>query len=139
VLRTGAAKVSGSLMWVITTAGAGRDSIAYDIYSYAKRVQRGEVGDLGLVPLIWEAPRDCDWQGEALWHAVNPGLEPRTSTGCASWPGRPRSGCSAEVVLEAILASDARAAQRADGGAWRRPMEEDGGRGDAGRRPKRSS
>ncbi|MGH6895773.1 MAG: terminase large subunit [Geminicoccaceae bacterium] len=75
VLRTGAAKSKHSLLWVITTAGAGQDSVAYDIYSYAKRVQLGEIDDPGFLPLIWEAPRDCAWQDEAVWHAVNPGLE----------------------------------------------------------------
>lgn len=26
------------------------------------------------MPIIFEAPRDCDWRDEEIWHAVNPGL-----------------------------------------------------------------
>jgi phage terminase large subunit-like protein len=75
VLRTGVVKTPGSLLVVITTSGAGQDSVAYDIYSYAKRVQLGEIEDSGFLPLIWEAPAGADWRDEVLWHAVNPGLE----------------------------------------------------------------
>jgi phage terminase large subunit-like protein len=46
----------------------------YPIYRYAKQVASGEVDDPSFLPIIFEAPADCDWTSEELWHAVNPGL-----------------------------------------------------------------
>jgi phage terminase large subunit-like protein len=38
-------------------------------------VQLGEIDDPATLPILFEAPRDCDWQDETIWRAVNPGLE----------------------------------------------------------------
>lgn len=75
VLRTGLVKVTNSLLVVITTAGRGQENIAHDLYSYAKKVQAGEIDDAGFLPVLFEAPASCDWRDEAIWHAVNPGLK----------------------------------------------------------------
>lgn len=74
VLRTGLVKVPGSLLIVATTAGRGQENIAHDIVDYARKVARGEIDDPATLPVLFEAPRDCDWRDEAIWHQVNPGL-----------------------------------------------------------------
>ncbi|PIO99655.1 terminase large subunit [Pleomorphomonas carboxyditropha] len=74
-MRLGAAKVPGSLLVVATTAGRGNDRADFPVYSYAKKVQFGEIVDSSFLPVIFEAPRECDWTDEAVWRAVLPGLE----------------------------------------------------------------
>jgi phage terminase large subunit-like protein len=74
VLRTGLVKVPGALQIIITTAGRGQANVAHEIYDYARRVAAGEVDDPGFLPVLFEAPRECDWRDEATWHEVNPGL-----------------------------------------------------------------
>lgn len=73
-IRTGVTKVAGSLLVITTTAGRGTNTPDYPIYDYAKKVASGEIDDPSFLPIIFEAPRDCDWQDEAVWYAVNPGL-----------------------------------------------------------------
>jgi phage terminase large subunit-like protein len=74
VLRTGLVKVAGSLLVVITTAGRGQENLAFDIIDYARKVARGEIEDPSTLPILFETPRDADWQDEAVWRAANPGL-----------------------------------------------------------------
>lgn len=73
-LRTGVAKVPGSLLVVATTAGRGNESPDFPIYDYARRVQSGEIKDPTFLPIIFEASRDDPWDDEATWHKVLPGL-----------------------------------------------------------------
>lgn len=73
-IRTGLAKVAGSLLVITTTAGRGDSTPDFPIYDYAKKVAAGEIIDEGFLPIIFEAPKGSDWQDEAVWHAVNPGL-----------------------------------------------------------------
>lgn len=73
-IRTGLNKTPGALLFIATTAGAGQTSIAYDIYSYALKVQRGEIADPAFLPIIFQPDADDDWQDEAVWHRTNPGL-----------------------------------------------------------------
>lgn len=74
-MRAGAAKVANSLTVITTTAGAGQENLAWDVIDYARKVARGEIEDPATLPILFEAPRDADWKDEALWHAVNPGLQ----------------------------------------------------------------
>jgi phage terminase large subunit-like protein len=74
VLRSGLVKTPGSLLVVATTAGRGQENIAWDIIDDARKVARGEVDDPSILPVLFEADRDCDWQDEEVWHRVNPGL-----------------------------------------------------------------
>ena len=74
-LKTGLLKTPGSLNVIITTAGRGQESIAHDQYSYARKVALGEIDDPATLPILFEAPADCDWRDEAIWHRVNPGLK----------------------------------------------------------------
>jgi phage terminase large subunit-like protein len=73
-IRTGLAKVAGSLLVIATTAGRGDTTPDFPIFDYAKKVASGEIVDDGFLPIIFEAPKGSDWQDEAVWHAVNPGL-----------------------------------------------------------------
>lgn len=59
---------------VTTTAGCGRGNLAWELYEYAGKVERGEVQDETFLPVLYQAPHDCDWQDEAIWRAVNPAL-----------------------------------------------------------------
>ncbi|ABE63270.1 phage Terminase [Nitrobacter hamburgensis X14] len=74
-LKTGLVKTAGSLNVIITTAGRGQENIAFEQYSYARKVALGEIDDPATLPVIFEAPADCDWQDETIWHRVNPGLK----------------------------------------------------------------
>ncbi|ALN73576.1 terminase large subunit [Aureimonas sp. AU20] len=73
-LKTGLIKTPGSLNVITTTAGRGQNSIAWEQYQYARAVARGEIDDPATLPILFEAPKDCDWTDEAIWHRVNPGL-----------------------------------------------------------------
>ncbi|WP_299648563.1 terminase TerL endonuclease subunit [uncultured Jannaschia sp.] len=67
-------KVSGTLLIVASTSGRGQENLAWQQVEYAIRVQKGEIDDPATLPVIFMAEEDDDWQDEALWHAVNPGL-----------------------------------------------------------------
>ena len=73
-LTTGLDKSDNPLLIVATTAGRGDGNLAYEVVEDARKVARGEVDDPSILPILFEAPRDADWQDEALWHEVNPGL-----------------------------------------------------------------
>ncbi len=73
-LTTGLDKTDNPLLVVATTAGRGQDNVAFEVVEDAKKVARGEVDDPSILPIIFEAPADADWQDEELWHRVNPGL-----------------------------------------------------------------
>lgn len=74
VIKTGLVKVAGSLNVVITTAGRGQQSIAFDVIDYARKVARGEIDDPATLPILYETPADADWQDESYWRIANPGL-----------------------------------------------------------------
>lgn len=73
-LRSGMVKTGGTLMMIATTAGRGNENIGFEQYDYARRVALGEIDNPAFLPIIFEAANDNDWQDEALWHRVNPGL-----------------------------------------------------------------
>jgi len=73
-IKTGLVKTPGSLLVVTTTAGIGRENLAYDMYAYAKQVASGAIVDEAFLPILFEAAPDDDWTDEAVWHRVNPGL-----------------------------------------------------------------
>lgn len=57
-----------------TTAGANRQSICYEIYEYAKKVQAGIIKDETFLPVIYEASDGDDISSEKVWKKANPGL-----------------------------------------------------------------
>lgn len=73
-IKTGLVKTPGSLLVITTTAGIGRENLAYDMYAYARKVALGEIADEAFLPILFEVEPDEDWRDEAVWHRVNPGL-----------------------------------------------------------------
>jgi len=73
-LTTSLDKTDDNLLVVATTAGRGQESVAWETIEMARKVARGEIVDPSILPILFEAPRDCDWRDESLWHLVNPGL-----------------------------------------------------------------
>lgn len=73
-IKTGLVKTPGSLLVVTTTAGIGRENVAYDMYSYARQVATGAIEDDAFLPILFEAEPDEDYRDESVWHRVNPGL-----------------------------------------------------------------
>ena len=59
---------------IITTAGIGRGSIAWDTYSYARRVAAGEVTDPTFLPVLFEIEPGTDWRDRAAWVETNPAI-----------------------------------------------------------------
>ncbi|OAI26948.1 terminase [Methylosinus sp. R-45379] len=74
VLRTGLSKTAGTLCLIISQAGRGQESVASEVYDYARKVARGEIEDPGTLPILFETPADADWRDETVWHKANPGL-----------------------------------------------------------------
>lgn len=73
-IKTGLVKTHGSLLVVTTTAGIGRENVAYDMYSYARQVATGVIDDDAFLPILLEADSEEDWRDESVWLRVNPGL-----------------------------------------------------------------
>lgn len=73
-IKTGLVKTPGSLLVVTTTAGIGRENVAYDMYSYARQVATGVIDDEAFLPILLEADSEEDWRDESVWLRVNPGL-----------------------------------------------------------------
>lgn len=73
-LESAMVKVAGTLLVIASTSGRGQDNLAWKHVEYAIKVQKGEIEDPATLPVIFMAEPDDDWQDEALWHAVNPGL-----------------------------------------------------------------
>jgi phage terminase large subunit-like protein len=73
-INSGMIKVSNSLKMVISTAGRGQENVAWEFFDHARKVARGEVTDQSWLPILFETPRDADWQDETTWFAANPGL-----------------------------------------------------------------
>lgn len=73
-LRSGMTKRAGGLWVTATTAGRGREGLAYDRYSYMRKIAMGEVVNPSILPIIFEPEEGDDWLDETTWHKVNPGL-----------------------------------------------------------------
>lgn len=73
-LTTGLDKSDNPLLIVATTAGRGQENVAWEVIEDARKVARGEVSDPSILPILFEAERDADWQDEDIWYAINPGL-----------------------------------------------------------------
>lgn len=74
VLRTSMGKRVNPLTIGISTAGIGQHGISWELYDYAQKVLSGAVDDETFLPLLFEVEPDDDWQDEAVWRYVNPGL-----------------------------------------------------------------
>lgn len=68
-------KVAGTLSFIATTSGRGQENLAWKAVEYAIRVQKGQIDDPATLPVLFMAEPEDDWTDEALWKAVNPGME----------------------------------------------------------------
>lgn len=74
-LESALVKVPGTLLLVASTSGRGQDNLAWETVNYAIKVHKGEIKDPATLPVIFMAEPEDDWQDEAIWHAVNPGMK----------------------------------------------------------------
>lgn len=56
----------------ITTAGYDKQSICYEVYSYAKKVKDGSIKDDTFYTVIFEADNEDDITSEEVWKKANP-------------------------------------------------------------------
>jgi phage terminase large subunit-like protein len=73
-IRDSMVKREQPLTVVISTAGDGQGTLAWDLWDYSHRVARGEIDDPTFAPIIFAAEPKADWADEAVWHASNPAL-----------------------------------------------------------------
>ena len=74
VLHTSTGARTQPLETYITTAGYDRNSICYEIYTYAKQVRDGKIVDDSFLPIIYEAEEADDWTDPDIWAKANPNL-----------------------------------------------------------------
>jgi phage terminase large subunit-like protein len=74
-IEEGLGKTSNTLKFIATTAGAGQETVAFEIYDYACKVARGEIEDPSFLPVVFQAEDGDEWDDEATWHKANPGLK----------------------------------------------------------------
>lgn len=75
------ARGKAATMVAITTAGVktesrtGKDSIAYTLYQYGKKITKKEAVDPTFFMAWWEAPETADHRLPETWMAANPGFD----------------------------------------------------------------
>ncbi len=74
VLETSMGAREQPLTVAITTAGIGVTGLDYELIEYARKVERGDIADPSVLPVLFEAPADCDIFDEDVWRSVNPAL-----------------------------------------------------------------
>lgn len=72
VLKTGMGTRAEPLFITITTAGLDTQGVCYELYRYAKMIQRGDYADETFYPLIFEAEPDDNIWDERTWVKANP-------------------------------------------------------------------
>lgn len=73
-LSSALVKTPDTLMIIATTAGRGQDNLAWKEVAHAIKVQKGEIEDAGLLPVIFMAEEGDNWEDPDLWKTVNPGM-----------------------------------------------------------------
>lgn len=74
VLKTGMGARKQPLMISITTAGYDQNSLCWELYDYAKKIQKGIINDPSFYVYICELDEGDDWKDEVNWYKANPGL-----------------------------------------------------------------
>lgn len=74
VMKTGLGKTRNTLSFVISQAGRGNDNLAFEIFDHARKVAADPSISPTTLPILFETAPDADWQDEAVWYRVNPGL-----------------------------------------------------------------
>jgi len=74
-LTTGFGARKNPLLIMITTAGTDRNSLCYEEYDYAKKVQSGAIKDKSYLPIIFEYQEEMGaWDDPKTWRKINPAL-----------------------------------------------------------------
>ena len=71
-LHTSTASRRQPLVIAITTAGYDKQSICYEVYSYAKKVLDKSISDNSFLPIIYESEDGDDITLEETWKKANP-------------------------------------------------------------------
>jgi phage terminase large subunit-like protein len=74
VLTTSTGSRRQPMVISFTTAGFDRNTICYEQYDYAKKVQAGVIKDDNFLPVIYEADPEDDFQNTLTWAKANPNL-----------------------------------------------------------------
>lgn len=74
VLRTGMGARRQPLMYIITTAGANRTSICYELDNYSQQVVRGVLKDDSWFCYLARPDPEDDWRDMATWKKGNPNM-----------------------------------------------------------------
>lgn len=75
-LITGMGLWDDPIMFTTTTASSGEDetNLEYQMYSYSKQIENGDVDDKSFYYAIYEAEKDCDIFDIDEWSNANPAL-----------------------------------------------------------------
>ncbi len=80
VLVSAQGKRANPLCIAITTAGEkNTESLCWELFTYAKGVESGEINDPSFLPVLYYAKDDEDWRSEETWKRVIPALSDFTS------------------------------------------------------------
>jgi phage terminase large subunit-like protein len=74
VMKTGTGARSQPLTVALTTAGYDRHSICWEVRQQAVSVREGHKHNESMLPVIYGAEPDDDWQLEATWRKAQPNL-----------------------------------------------------------------
>tara|TARA_R100000734_G_C3313080_1_gene104314 strand:- start:249 stop:1802 length:1554 start_codon:yes stop_codon:yes gene_type:complete len=72
VLTTSTGARRQPLTICITTAGYDKESICYEVHTYAQQVLSGAIKDESFLPVIFAAGKDDDWTKKSTWKKANP-------------------------------------------------------------------
>jgi len=73
VMKTASGARRQPLFFSISTAGSNKETICYEVYDYAKKVQAGIIKDPTFYPHIFEADPEDDIFSAKTWRKANPG------------------------------------------------------------------
>jgi phage terminase large subunit-like protein len=73
VLLTSMGSRRQPLAFIISTAGVGRDSVAWQFHEHALQVNAGVLDDPQFLGVLYGAKDEDDWTSPAVWKAANPG------------------------------------------------------------------
>lgn len=62
------------LIFIITTAGAGRIGVCWDMHAYSEKVLEGIIQDDTFFAIIYAIDEEDDWRDPKNWPKANPGL-----------------------------------------------------------------
>lgn len=72
-LQTGTGARLQPLTLALTTAGHDRESLCWELHSYAAGVIDGSIDDPSFLPVIYAAADGDDWTRPEVWRKANPG------------------------------------------------------------------